>query len=115
MASFISGSYTLIGTPEGQGESYLGKVELRQSDRGIQVTRRINGSTITGSGAIEQAGADNAPVLRIRFNERNHSYEETCLIGSDLNNYARITCHLYRPDVETDKPGLEALFYDQHD
>ena len=113
LAGFIVGNYQLIGKSANNGESYSGRVKLRQGDNRVQVTRNINGITIQGSGAIEQVGPDNTPVLRIRFNQGNQSYEKTCLIGSDLDNYARITCHLYRSDQKSDSPWLEALFY-QH-
>ncbi len=46
----------------------------------------------------------------MRFVEHNLQYEETCMIDSDLDNYARITCYLHQPGSETDNPELEALF-----
>jgi hypothetical protein len=37
------------------------------------------------------------------------------MIGSDLDNYPRITCHLYNVRGEANvSPGLEALFIKQH-
>jgi hypothetical protein len=49
--------------------------------------------------------------LRTHFLQDQVSIEQTCLISSDLDNYARITCYSYSPDAKTDDPGLEAYFH----
>ncbi len=36
--------------------------------------------------------------------------EMVCLIGSDLDNYARLTCHWGKKDNPHSKPGMEAYF-----
>ena len=111
LADFIAGKYRLLGKPADSDESYLGLLELKSGRNGIEVTRLINGEVIVGIASLETATADEIPVLRMRFQKNNQAYEETCLLASDLDNYPRITCHLYRPGIDTGDPGLEALFF----
>ncbi len=114
MAVFIEGKYHLVGKELDSNSTYYGRVVITAEDGGIRVHRFIPGRTVTGTAAIESASADEVPVLRIRFTEKGIDYEETCLVSGDLDNYARITCNLYRPGVSTDSPGMEALFI-RHD
>lgn len=113
LADFIAGKYHLIGKSINSNTAYTGSVELLHSDKGITVYRMIDGHQVMGHAAIEEASADQVPVLRIRFIENSHPYEASCLINSDLDNYARLSCYLYLSGVKTDSPGLEALFIDQ--
>ena len=112
LSGFIAGQYILVGKSPGSDNTYHGKVQIVSTDNGVEVHRFIGDKTITGSGAIEKATADSVSVLRIRFTENGTGFEETCMINSDLDNYARITCYLYRSDVRTGNPGLEVLFID---
>ena len=107
---FIAGSYTLIGYMPGTDRAYHGNVNFDKDMDRLQITRRINGHTAHGEARIEKALHGETDVLRIRFRETDKDYEETCLIGSDLDNYPRLTCYLYQPDMATDQPGLEAYF-----
>ena len=72
----------------------------------------IAGKTIQGSAKIEFVLAGEYPVLRIRYDDGGKSIEETCLVHSDLDNYPRISCHLYQPGLKTQNPGMEAFFID---
>ena len=112
ISDFIVGSYLVIGKGLESEETYHGKMEISRSAKELRVKRNIRGKTVEGSAAIEQATADGVEVLRIRFSEAAKDFEETCMIGSDLDNYPRITCYLYQPAVATKNPGLEALFRD---
>jgi len=112
LEDFVVGHYQLVGrTPDGGG-AYHGRVEISRTTGGLQVRRHVHGTEQTGTAAVEQATADRVPVLRIRFRGTAGDYEETCMVGSDLDNRARITCYLYRPGSHTRQPGLEALFAD---
>jgi len=114
LSDFVHGQYVLVGKSPGSNDTYHGKVNIVSTENGLVVHRVISGSTIVGSGAIESAGADNTRVLRIRFSENGTDFEETCMVQSDLDNYARITCYLYEPGAPGGNPGLEALFVDHH-
>ena len=121
ISSFIVGNYHLLGKAPDSNETYYGKLILSQTEKGITVQRTIKGKTTLGRGKMEKSLADKVDILRISFTENSMDYEETCLISGDLDNYPRITCHLYRlgrpdrPDTSgpiTTNPGLEALFID---
>ena len=112
LSGFITGQYILVGKSPGSDNTYHGKVQIVSTDNGVEVHRIISDKTITGSGAIEKTTADSVSVLRIRFKENEIEFEETCMIHSDLDNYARITCYLYRSGARTGNPGLEVFFID---
>jgi hypothetical protein len=70
----------------------------------------MGGRAVKGIGKIETVTSDKIKVLRVRFRSEEKDYEATYLIGSDLDNYGRLTGHVYFKDGETRTPGLEALF-----
>jgi len=112
LRDFLLGNYILIGKAVDSDATYQGKVELyAEKNGGMKAKRMIQGQTVIGDAALETALGGEAQVLRIRFSEKNIAYEETCLWKSDLDNYARISCYLYRPGGATANPGLEALFH----
>ena len=113
LSSFVQGKYLLVGKSLDSDQTYHGKVEVKNNDGALSVLRHINGKIINGTGAIESVLNGDAKVLRIRFAENDIQYEQTCLIDSDLDNYARISCHLYQQNVGTNQPGLEVLFIDR--
>ncbi len=106
------GKYLLVGKGLDSDNTYHGKVEIKESNGKLTVSRNINGKISNGTAAIEPALNGDAKVLRIRFTEGEKEYEQTCMVGSDLDNYARISCYLYQPKVRTMQPGLEVLFND---
>jgi len=110
MQDLIVGNYFLIGKSIGNKNTYYGEVTIENTDSGLQVTRTINGNSIKAKATIEQTTGDKVLVLRIRFTENKIHHEANCLINSDLDNYARLTCHLYWSSTNTTDPGLEALF-----
>jgi hypothetical protein len=107
------GDYILVGKALDSDQTYHGKVKIKSSARGLTVTRQVGGKTINGTAKVEPTGSGESSVLRIRFADANVKYEQTCLVAGDLDNYARISCYLYRPGVETKQPGMEVLFHDQ--
>lgn len=115
LASFVEGSYRLIGKGVDSERTYYGRVTLIADEAGLGVERHISGKSVIGRAAIESVGEDGVHVLRIRFEENSTGYEETCMVSGDLDNYARITCYLYRPGIATVDPGLEAMFIERGD
>ena len=112
LSSFVQGKYLLVGKSLNSDQTYHGKVEIINNNGALNILRHINDKTINGTGTIESALNSDASVLNIRFSENDIQYEQTCLIDIDLDNYARISCHLYQPNVSTNQPGLEVLFID---
>ena len=111
ISGFIAGDYILIGKAPDSDRTYSGRVTIRVTPEGLVIKRTIGSETVTGTATAELT-REGVGVLRIRFHENEIDYEETCMIESDLDNYSRFTCYLYQPGVETDQPGLEALFHD---
>ena len=112
LAVFVAGNYFLVGKAPDSNKTYQGKLSINNSNGQLNIARNINGVVIKGSAAIESALSGETKVLRMRFTEKGKSYEETCLVSGDLDNYARISCYLYTSDNKTTQPGMEALFHD---
>jgi len=113
MYGFLAGSYKVIGKEIGNNNTYYGTVRMISKGDHLSVTRIIKGTTFQGLGHIEHALEDDEiHVLRVRFRYYNIKYETTYQWSGDLYNYARISGHLYRPNIKTDSPGLETLFID---
>ena len=111
---FLAGKYLVIGKKLDSQETYYGQVEFVSHKNHLVVIRKIQGEIVKGIGKIETALADAAKVLRVRFISKGQRYEITYLWRSDLDNYARLSGYVYRPLIDTDSPGLEALFIDHH-
>jgi len=106
---FVCGSYQVIEKLPDSDQLYSGKVEFIRSGNQLEVVRLIGGHQLRGIGRIEIATSDKIKVLRVHFRSKDRDYETTYLIGSDLDNYGRLTGHVYLKDGETRTPGLEAL------
>ncbi len=109
---FLSGTYVLVGRAPESSRTYTGKMLLSGGNGKFEVTRIIEGKTVKGTGRIETATGDRIKVVRVRFTEGGKKYETTYLIGSDLDNYGRLSGYLYLKQGNTVKPGLEVLFID---
>ncbi len=107
---FLCGSYDVIGRLPDSNQVYSGKVEFKRSGNSLEAVRVIRGKRVRGTGMIESVTADRVKVLRVRFGTKNKEYEATYLIGSDLDNYGRLTGTVYLKNGKTKTPGLEALF-----
>ncbi|MBU6955361.1 hypothetical protein [Hahella sp. HN01] len=112
LGDFIIGAYQLIGKAPDSTSTYQGALQIYSENHQLKIKREIGGAVIFGEAAIEDAAHGEATVLRMRFQENSIAYESTCLVQSDLDNYARISCHLYQANKGSKTPGLEALFID---
>ena len=108
----VQGNYILVGKALESDKTYHGKVEITSNNNELIVKRIIDGVVVSGKAAIEPAAGGDAKVLRIRFKQNDESFEQTCMVGSDLDNHARISCYLYKPGTPTIQPGMEVLFND---
>ncbi len=107
---YLVGKYECIGRWPDSDQTYSGRVEISTTPHGITIARTINGRRIEASGKLETATPDKAQVLRVTFGQDGQSYEQTCLVSGDLDNYARVTCYSY--SSKTKKVGLESWFSD---
>ena len=109
--SFVPGGFALVGQlPEG-GSPYAGEAKIEVRGQGFVMQRRIGGKTFEAEGKIEvPSPPGEGRVLRFRWQEAGRGRTMTCLVSSDLDNYARLSC-LWAADGETPrKPGFEAYF-----
>jgi hypothetical protein len=111
--NFLAGSYLIIGKHYKSKQAYHGKATLSLNGNELKLTKHINEQIISGNGKVERAIFADVDVLRMKFNEHENELEATCLFKGDLDNYARITCYIYPPDMNIDEPGLEAWFIDR--
>lgn len=114
LSDFILGEYILIGKGLDSDSTYSGKVKIYMEDGEFKMSRQIGKVKIVGTAAIEKTAHGDAEVLRLRFTESSQLFEQTCLVQSDLDNYARISCYLYKPREDTNMPGMEVLFHDHN-
>ena len=111
--SFLRGTYQVIGRWPDSNETYNGKVVIKSKGDHLQLLRSINGEEIEGIGRIATVTFDKIKVLRVWFSQGGQRYKATYMIDSDLDNYARLTGHLYLKTGKTKRLGLEALFIDR--
>lgn len=112
LARYLVGNYLLIGQGVDSKSTYSGNVSMYLENNKLKVKRTIKGKVTIGQASFKQVLQGDSSVLRIQFSENGISFEETCLLRGDLDNYARITCYLYIPGADITNPGLEALFID---
>ena len=110
LLTFLENTYEVIGRHPGSGRMYEGRVTLERKENKLVMTRRINGKKTVGTGRIVAATPDSIPVLQADFSEGKQKYRATYVIGSDLDNYARLTGKIFMAGKETKKSGMEALF-----
>jgi hypothetical protein len=117
LAGFVLGKYYLIGKTLNDEQSYFGEIEFNQSnsknENDMTFVKTIDHNKIEGTAKIEKTDSEGINVLRLQFKKEKKLFEQTCMVNSDLDNYARISCYLYEKNVNTDKPGLEAFFIKQ--
>jgi hypothetical protein len=110
LLNFLEGYYEVVGKhPEGKG-TYLGTMLLIRKEHELQIIRTIKGKESTGSARIITATADNIPVLQAEFSQGKDKMRATYIIGTDLDNFARLTGKVYFTGKKTKNPGIEALF-----
>lgn len=115
---FLSGNYILIGKKINSKATYAGEIQLKYNEKQkyLEVKRVVSGVKSEGIATIEYFTSDQIPILKIKFTEKKVKYEGVFLWRSDLDNFARISGHIYFADDEfVDDPGLEAYFIKQGD
>jgi hypothetical protein len=110
LLGFLTGYYEVIGKRPNGGGTYHGTVTLTRKGNELIVTRMIQGRRTIGTAKIIAATADEIPVLQADFTEGKQKHRIIYMIGSDLDNFGRLTGKVYFPDRETKIPGMEALF-----
>ncbi|MEO8503449.1 MAG: hypothetical protein ABI609_06085 [Acidobacteriota bacterium] len=108
---FFAGDYALVGREPGSGPAYAGRARIEGRGATLKLFRRIEGAaTETYTGAVEKLPGGETEVLRFR-GPAKQPRTLTCLIGGDLDNYARLSCYwTYDADPQVKEPGLETFF-----
>lgn len=111
--SFVPGRFALIGQEPGGGGAYAGEATIAARGGGFVLRRTVAGKTSEAEGKIEvPSPPGEGKVLRFRF-EGGEAGEAgrsmTCLVSSDLDNYARLSC-LWGVAGRDAIPGREAYF-----
>ncbi|MBS1196544.1 MAG: hypothetical protein H6R18_329 [Proteobacteria bacterium] len=107
--SFVPGRYQLIGRHPDSLRTYTGTARIERVGAKLQLTRRVSGKESRIFGVIRRADPGEAYVLAFKWIEKSQM-EMICLIGSDLDNYARLTCHWGKAGNPHKQPGMEAYF-----
>lgn len=107
--SFVVGRFQLIGRHPDSRTTYTGTARIDRVGNRVRLTRDIVGRRSQVFGVIRRADPGEAEVLAFRWGGRR-SMEMVCLIGSDLDNYPRLTCHWGKAGNPHRQPGMEAYF-----
>jgi len=102
----VPGRFGLIGQFPDGGATYKGTAEITDRNGRLHLVKHIDGEDITAEGTVERADPGEADVLRFKW----PGHAATCLVGSDLDNYSRLTCYWTINGPGHRKPGLEAYF-----
>jgi hypothetical protein len=107
---FVVGDYIIIGRDPDGGATYAGSARIELSADGLVLDRNRGDHRVTAKGRLEvPSPPGEGHVLRFRWQDPE-PVTMTCLISSDLDNYARLTCYWLRDGSEPRQPGLEAMF-----
>lgn len=107
--SFVPGRYQLVGRAPDHGPAYAGTARIERIGDRLRLTRSIAGKQTQVFGTVRRADPGEALVLAFAWGKRQ-PMEMVCVIGSDLDNYARLTCHWGKAGNPHATPGMEAYF-----
>lgn len=107
--SFVPGRYQLIGRHPDSPLVYSGTARIDRVGGQLRLTRVIAGRRSQIYGVIRRADPGEAYVLAFKWGKQI-PLEMICVIGSDLDNYPRLTCHWGKAGNPHRQPGMEAYF-----
>jgi hypothetical protein len=106
---FVPGRYMLIGRHPDSQATYTGTAKIERVGKALRLTRTIAGRQERIFGTVRRADPGEAWVLAFKWGNKQ-PMEMVCLIGTDLDNYARLTCHWGKARNPHTQPGMEAYF-----
>jgi len=108
---FVVGPYRVVGQYPDGGASYAGQARIERHGDGLRLIRRIGKQTRYITGSVRRADPGEAWVLSFAWVEgAKQKMEMVCLVGTDLDNYARLSCHWGKARNPHRFPGMEAYF-----
>lgn len=105
----VVGRYQLIGRHPDSQKTYTGTAHIERAGDRLRLIRDIAGKRSEVFGVVRRADPGEAHVLDFLWGERR-PMQMVCVIGTDLDNYARLTCHWGRAGNPHKQPGMEAYF-----
>ena len=106
---FVPGRFTLIGRHPDSQATYTGTAKIERVGQQLRLTRSVGGKRSTILGEVRRADPGEAWVLAFKWGQKV-PMEMVCLVCSDLDNYARLTCHWGKAGNPHTQPGMEAYF-----
>src|SRR5665213_3638851 len=106
---FLAGDYIIIGRAPDGGAVYSGRATIEVSSGGVLLHTYRGDTKIEATGGLDVASPGEERVLRF-YSGKPDATDMTCLVSTDLDNYARLTCVWWQPGTEPKHPGLEAKF-----
>lgn len=111
LGGFIIGTYRVVGVHPDTDYAYQGKAVITEKNNEIHISVSFGKLLLVKKGKIIKSRVEGNRILSLEFEyDKTRQYKQSCLISSDLDNYARLTCYIF--NSETKKPGLEAFFID---
>lgn len=108
---FVTGRFLLVGQQPNGGAAYAGEATISSDGKGFLLRRTIGGKTLEAKGKSEvPQPPGEGKVLRFRWQEGGQSWMLSCLVSTDLDNYARLSCVWGREDQSYKVPGLESYY-----
>lgn len=106
---FVPGRFTLIGRHPDSQATYTGTAKIERAGKQLRLTRTVAGRQERIFGVVRRADPGEAWVLEFKWGQKT-PMEMVCLVGGDLDNYARLTCHWGKAGNPHTQPGMEAYF-----
>lgn len=108
LANFIAGNYTMIAREPDSKNTYSGTMSIENpNDKIIRIVEKVpHQLQRIWRGEFRDAAPGEGCVLSMESKERSMA----CLISTDLDNYARITCLTKEKKIPSKRLGLVALF-----
>lgn len=107
--SFVVGRYQLIGRDPDSLHTYTGTARIEREGDRLVLSREIAGRTSRIHGVVRRAEPGEAYVLAFAWGGKP-AMAMVCLVGGDLDNYARLTCQWGERGKPHRQPGMEAYF-----
>ena len=110
LRDLVLGDYVTVGREPDGGIAYNGSARIEFDGDHLVLRERRGEHQITAAGRFEvPSPPDEGRVLRF-LSQDPEPVTMTCIVSSDLDNYARLTCLWLRQGTEPAEPGLEAMF-----
>jgi len=106
---FVTGRFQFVGRYPDSQRTYTGTALIERVEKQLRLTRNVAGKKTQIHGVVRRADPGEAYVLAFKWKQQT-TMDMVCVIGSDLDNYPRLTCHWGKSGNPYRQPGMEAYF-----